>query len=45
MPETIQLHVKRQDTPTSSPYWEEYEIPYEPRQNVVSAKPRSSQPW
>ena len=33
---TIQLTVKRQDTPTSSPYWEEYEIPYAPRQNVIS---------
>jgi succinate dehydrogenase / fumarate reductase, iron-sulfur subunit len=36
MPDTIQLHVKRQDSPGSSPYWEEYEIPYLPRQNVVS---------
>ena len=36
MPETIQLHVRRQDSPGSSPYWEEYEIPYVPRQNVVS---------
>jgi succinate dehydrogenase / fumarate reductase iron-sulfur subunit len=32
----IELHVKRQDSPTSSPYWEEYEIPYRPRQNVIS---------
>ncbi len=36
MPATITLSIKRQDTPTSSPYWEEYEIPYQPRQNVVS---------
>ena len=36
MPETIRLQVKRQDTPTSPPYWEEFEIPYQPRQNVVS---------
>ena len=36
VPEKIQLHVKRQDTPASSPYWEDYEIPYQPRQNVVS---------
>jgi succinate dehydrogenase / fumarate reductase iron-sulfur subunit len=36
MPDTIKLTVKRQDTPTSSPYWEEYEIPYTPRQNVIS---------
>ena len=36
MPETIRLQVKRQDSPTSNPYWEEFEIPYQPRQNVVS---------
>ncbi|MDQ2980574.1 MAG: succinate dehydrogenase iron-sulfur subunit [Acidobacteriota bacterium] len=36
MPAKIQLHVKRQDTPASSPYWEDYEIPYQPRQNVIS---------
>ena len=36
MPSTIRLRVRRQDTPTSSPYWENYEIPYRPRENVVS---------
>ncbi|MEP6802861.1 MAG: succinate dehydrogenase iron-sulfur subunit [Acidobacteriota bacterium] len=36
MPSSIRISVKRQDTPMSSPYWEEYEIPYQPRQNVVS---------
>ena len=36
MTETIRLQVKRQDSPSSSPYWEEFEIPYQPRQNVVS---------
>src|SRR5260370_23274781 len=36
MPEKIQLHVRRQDSPTSNPYWEEYEIPYAPRHNVIS---------
>ena len=36
MPRTIRLQVRRQDTPTSSGYWEEYEIPYRPRENVVS---------
>jgi len=36
MPDTIKLTVKRQDTPTSSPYCEEFEIPYSPRQNVIS---------
>ncbi|MEO8191904.1 MAG: succinate dehydrogenase iron-sulfur subunit [Acidobacteriota bacterium] len=35
-PSSIRISVKRQDTPTSSPYWEEYEIPYQPRQNVIS---------
>ena len=36
MPSVIPLRVKRQDTPTSSPYWEEYEIPHRPGLNVVS---------
>jgi succinate dehydrogenase / fumarate reductase, iron-sulfur subunit len=33
---TIRLHVRRQDRPTSSGYWEDYEIPYRPRENVIS---------
>jgi succinate dehydrogenase / fumarate reductase iron-sulfur subunit len=36
MPEKIELHVRRQDSPTGNPYWEEYEIAYQPGQNVVS---------
>jgi succinate dehydrogenase / fumarate reductase iron-sulfur subunit len=36
MPRTIQLSVRRQDTPASSPYWEEYELPYRPKENVIS---------
>ena len=36
MPRTIRLKIRRQDTPSSSPYWESYEIPYRPRENVVS---------
>ena len=36
MPEKIQLSVKRQDSPTANPYWEEYEIPYQAGQNVIS---------
>jgi succinate dehydrogenase / fumarate reductase iron-sulfur subunit len=36
MPTTIRLQVRRQDSPTASPYWEEYEIPYRPRENVIS---------
>ncbi|PYQ36477.1 MAG: succinate dehydrogenase iron-sulfur subunit [Acidobacteria bacterium] len=35
MPRTIRLHVRRQDTPASSPYWEEYELPYRPRASPV----------
>ena len=33
---TIRMQVRRQDTPASSGYWEEYEIPHRPRENVVS---------
>src|SRR5512132_1169264 len=33
---TIRLHVRRQDRPTSPGYWEEYEVPYRPRENVIS---------
>ena len=36
MPDRIQLQVKRQDSPTSNPYWEEYEISCGPGQNVIS---------
>ncbi len=37
MPErTIVLRIKRQDTPHSEPYWEEFELPYKPHHNVVS---------
>jgi succinate dehydrogenase / fumarate reductase iron-sulfur subunit len=37
MPDIIRLKVKRQDTPESKPYWEEFEIPYRPQHNVISA--------
>jgi succinate dehydrogenase / fumarate reductase iron-sulfur subunit len=33
---TIRLQVRRQERPASSPYWEEYEVPYRPRENVIS---------
>jgi succinate dehydrogenase / fumarate reductase iron-sulfur subunit len=33
----IRLKVKRQDTTESLPYWEEFEIPYTPGHNVLSA--------
>lgn len=32
----IPLKIKRQDTPDSQPYWEEYEIPYKESLNVTS---------
>jgi succinate dehydrogenase / fumarate reductase iron-sulfur subunit len=36
VPKNIEIHIKRQDTPTSPSYWEEYVLPYQPRQNVIS---------
>lgn len=32
----IRLKIKRQDTPASSPYWEEFVLPYAPGHNVIS---------
>ncbi|HEX7409900.1 MAG TPA: succinate dehydrogenase iron-sulfur subunit [Candidatus Binatia bacterium] len=32
----IRLHVKRQDSPSSKPYWQDFEIPYKPQHNVIS---------
>ncbi len=37
MTDTIRFKIKRQDSPDSSPYWQEFEIPYKPNHNVVSA--------
>ncbi len=34
--ETIQVRVKRQKDPDSAPYWEEFDVPYKPRMNVIS---------
>ncbi len=36
MPDTIYLKIKRQDSPHSEAYWEEFEIPYKPHMNVIS---------
>jgi succinate dehydrogenase / fumarate reductase iron-sulfur subunit len=36
MPRKIRLQVRRQDTPGSGGYWEDYEVPYRPRENVIS---------
>ena len=32
----IRFKIKRQDTPTDSPYWEEFDVPYKPNANVIS---------
>ena len=34
---TVQLKVKRQDTPDAAPRWEEFEVPWEERLNVHAA--------
>ena len=31
------IKIKRQDTPNSKPYWDEFELPYKPGRNVISA--------
>ena len=31
------IKIKRQDTPSSKPYWDEFELPYKPGRNVISA--------
>jgi succinate dehydrogenase / fumarate reductase, iron-sulfur subunit len=31
------IKIKRQDNPTSKPYWDEFELPYKPGRNVISA--------
>jgi succinate dehydrogenase / fumarate reductase, iron-sulfur subunit len=34
--ETIELRIKRQDSPTTSPRWEEFSLPWQPNMNVIS---------
>lgn len=34
---SIRLRVKRQDAAAAASYWEEFEIPYKPQHNVISA--------
>ncbi len=34
---SVILKIKRQNTPTSKSYWEEFSIPYRPNMNVISA--------
>src|SRR5579862_1318979 len=36
-PKTVIFKIKRQQTPESKPYWEEFEIPYRPGMNVTSS--------
>ncbi|NOT35632.1 MAG: succinate dehydrogenase iron-sulfur subunit [Candidatus Eisenbacteria bacterium] len=33
---TIELRIKRQDTPTAAPYWEEFSMPWRANMNVIS---------
>src|SRR6202047_2416603 len=34
---SVLLKIKRQNTPTSKPYWEEFELTYHPGMNVISS--------
>ena len=34
--QTIELRIRRQDTPTAAPRWEEFSLPYQPNMNVIS---------
>ncbi len=36
MPEFIHIKVKRQDSPESGSYWEEFKLPYKPQHNIIS---------
>mgnify|MGYP001046722816 CR=1 FL=1 len=33
---TVRFRIKRQDSPTSQPYWQEFDVPYRPNLNVIS---------
>src|SRR5580700_9071250 len=33
----VRLKVQRQDSPTSKSYWQEFELPWQPHMNVISA--------
>jgi len=35
--QSVIIKIKRQDDPDSKPYWEEFELPYKPGRNVISA--------
>src|SRR5512136_2068554 len=34
---TVLIKIKRQPTPDTKPYWEEFAVPYRPGMNVISA--------
>src|SRR5580700_11343425 len=34
---TVIIRIKRQDTPESKPYWQEFELPHRPGMNVTSS--------
>ena len=36
-PKNIQFRIRRQDGPQGAAYWEEFQMPYTPAHNVVSA--------
>ena len=33
---TIRFRIRRQDSPTSTAYWDEFDVPYKPKLNVIS---------
>ncbi len=37
MPQTIELRIRRQDSPRAPARWEEFSIPYRPNMNVISS--------
>ena len=37
MANSVIIKIKRQNTPNSKPYWEEFELPYKSGRNVTSA--------
>jgi succinate dehydrogenase / fumarate reductase iron-sulfur subunit len=37
MANSVIIKIKRQDSPNSKPYWDEFELPYKPGRNVISA--------
>ena len=37
MANSVNIKIKRQDSPNSKPYWDEFELPYKPGRNVISA--------